>query len=108
MGTQKRLHAPGNRIFVFDFTLPYNERTPTLCGEGLQVLRIPLAVALELWFPIIGIGLWNVADLATMSVPEATMNKNYFLPRDENEVRGSREVAAVKAGKARSLRYVAR
>jgi hypothetical protein len=96
MGTKKCLQPPGKRFLVLNFALPYNERTPTLCGQGLQIFRISFAVAQELWFPILDIGLWNVGVFATMSVPEAAMNKYHFSPGRENEVRRFGEIGAVK------------
>jgi hypothetical protein len=77
---------------ILEFALPDFFDRPTNLFQFGPIFAIALAVSLDLGSPEVEIGFRELADLATMAMPETSMNEDRLLTTDEGDVGPSGEV----------------
>lgn len=81
---------------AFQGTLPNNDDSPTICQQSIDSFAISCHVASKFFSPEFGSCCRSAGGLASMSMPEATVHKNYSAIFGENQVWAAWEAAPVK------------
>jgi hypothetical protein len=94
---QERNDLGRHAVDILKFALPDYERLPALRFEHLKRVPITRLVSPELFRPELPVGRGDGGALAIVAVPETSVDKDDFTPRNEGQVRLAGQVFAVQA-----------
>ena len=75
------------RVIALSLTLPYDKDPPTVSCKQMLISLVSTNIASKLLLPELLTGLGVIGLLATVPVPEATMNKDHSMPPRKNQIR---------------------